>query len=51
VDPAIPILVDRSLSQYDTIYPAAGTDSSGVPMTCGQLVAITSGRLEDLVED
>jgi prolyl-tRNA editing enzyme YbaK/EbsC (Cys-tRNA(Pro) deacylase) len=51
VDPAIPILVDRSLSQYGTIYPAAGTDSSGVPMTCAQLVDISGARVEDLVED
>jgi prolyl-tRNA editing enzyme YbaK/EbsC (Cys-tRNA(Pro) deacylase) len=51
VDPSIPILVDRALAQYDTIYPAAGTDSSGVPMTFAQLVAMTGGRIEDLVED
>jgi prolyl-tRNA editing enzyme YbaK/EbsC (Cys-tRNA(Pro) deacylase) len=51
VDQAIPILVDRGLSQYDTIFPAAGTDSSGVPMTFEQLVAITRGRVEDLVEE
>jgi Cys-tRNA(Pro) deacylase len=51
VDPAIPILIDRGLKQYDTIYPAAGTDSSGVPMTFAQLVAITRARVEDLLED
>jgi prolyl-tRNA editing enzyme YbaK/EbsC (Cys-tRNA(Pro) deacylase) len=51
VDPAIAILIDRALEGYDPIYPAAGTDSSGVPMTFAQLVAITGGRVEDLLED
>ena len=37
------IFIDRSLSAYETIYPAAGTDSSGVPMTFDVLVAITGG--------
>ena len=52
VDGAIPIFIDRSLSGYGTIYPAAGTDSSGVPMTFDQLVAITGGTVGDfLIED
>jgi prolyl-tRNA editing enzyme YbaK/EbsC (Cys-tRNA(Pro) deacylase) len=37
----------ESLSQYPTIYPAAGTGVSGVPMTFAQLVAITGGRVGD----
>ena len=37
----VEIYVDRSLEQYDTVYPAAGTDSSGVPMTFEQLCQIT----------
>jgi prolyl-tRNA editing enzyme YbaK/EbsC (Cys-tRNA(Pro) deacylase) len=40
----VEILVDRSLERWATVYPAAGTDSSGVPMTCAQLLAITGGR-------
>ncbi len=52
VDHSIPIFVDRSLSAYPTIYPAAGTDSSGVPMTFDQLVRVTGGTVGDfLVEE
>jgi prolyl-tRNA editing enzyme YbaK/EbsC (Cys-tRNA(Pro) deacylase) len=49
IDPAIRLFIDRSLSAYDTIYPAAGTDSSGVPMTFDQLVAITGGTVGDFL--
>jgi prolyl-tRNA editing enzyme YbaK/EbsC (Cys-tRNA(Pro) deacylase) len=49
VDPAITLYIERSLSQYPTIYPAAGTDSSGVPMTFDQLVAITGGTVGDFL--
>ena len=41
VDGTISVFIDRSLSAYDMIYPSAGTDSSGVPMTFKVLVAIT----------
>ncbi len=44
---SIPVLVDRALAQYERIYPAAGTDSSGVPMTFEQLLAITGGSVGD----
>ena len=47
IDRNIQILLDESLSQYQTIYPAAGTSASGVPMTFAQLVAITGGQLGD----
>ena len=43
----IEILLDLSLQKYDTIYPAAGTDSSGVPMSFEELRRITGGRLCD----
>lgn len=49
VDGTISIFIDRSLSAYDTIYPAAGTDSSGVPMTFDVLVAITGGNVGDFL--
>jgi len=49
VDPRITLFIERSLSQYQTIYPAAGTDSSGVPMTFDQLVAITGGTVGDFL--
>ena len=47
IDDNIRILLDESLSQYKTIYPAAGTGASGVPMTFAQLVAITGGSVGD----
>ena len=51
IDGSIPIFVDASLSQYATIYPAAGTDASGVPMTFDQLVSITRGTVGDFLND
>jgi prolyl-tRNA editing enzyme YbaK/EbsC (Cys-tRNA(Pro) deacylase) len=43
----IDILLDVSLQNYNTIYPAAGTDSSGVPMSFEVLRRITGGRICD----
>jgi prolyl-tRNA editing enzyme YbaK/EbsC (Cys-tRNA(Pro) deacylase) len=43
----IEILLDSSLQNYDTIYPAAGTDSSGVPMSFEEIRRITGGRVCD----
>ncbi|MGA2613324.1 MAG: YbaK/EbsC family protein [Spirochaetia bacterium] len=51
IDGSIRIYIDSSLSQYSTIYPAAGTDSSGVPMTFAQLVSITGGTVGDFLND
>jgi prolyl-tRNA editing enzyme YbaK/EbsC (Cys-tRNA(Pro) deacylase) len=51
VDRKISVFIDRSLSGYDTIYPAAGTDSSGVPTTFDVLVAITGGSVGDFLTD
>jgi prolyl-tRNA editing enzyme YbaK/EbsC (Cys-tRNA(Pro) deacylase) len=47
IDRNIQILLDASLSQYQMIYPAAGTSASGVPMTFVQLVEITGGQVGD----
>lgn len=47
IDTSIAVLIDQELAQYETIYPAAGTSASGVPMTFDQLVAITGGRVGD----
>jgi prolyl-tRNA editing enzyme YbaK/EbsC (Cys-tRNA(Pro) deacylase) len=44
----VPVYVDRALAEYHTIYPAAGTDASGVPMTFEQLVEITGGEAAEL---
>jgi prolyl-tRNA editing enzyme YbaK/EbsC (Cys-tRNA(Pro) deacylase) len=51
VDGTIPVFIDRSLSEYETIYPAAGTDSSGVPISFDILVAITGGIVGDFLTD
>ena len=37
----IPIYIDISLSVYDTVYPAAGTDASGVPLSFKKLLEVT----------
>jgi prolyl-tRNA editing enzyme YbaK/EbsC (Cys-tRNA(Pro) deacylase) len=47
IDGGIQIHIDEGLAQYPTIYPAAGTSASGVPMTFAQLTAITGGRTGD----
>jgi prolyl-tRNA editing enzyme YbaK/EbsC (Cys-tRNA(Pro) deacylase) len=47
----IEILLDVTLQNYDTIYPAAGTDSSGVPMSFEELRRITGGRTCDCTAD
>ncbi|MFH0784936.1 MAG: YbaK/EbsC family protein, partial [Pseudomonadota bacterium] len=39
----IAILLDISLDEYETIYPAAGTDATGVPLTPARLVEVTGG--------
>ena len=44
----IDIFLDGQLKMYDTIYPAAGTNSSGVPMNFEQLAKITKGEICDL---
>jgi len=51
IDAAIAVFIDRSLSSYDTIHPAAGTDSSGVPMTFDALVSITGGMVGDYLSE
>ena len=51
MDPGIAVLIDRSLSQYGTVYPAAGNDASGVPMSYAQLVAVTGGAEGDFLSD
>ena len=51
IDSGIAVFIDRSLSEYEAIYPAAGTDSSGVPMTFDSLVAITGGTVGDFLAE
>ncbi len=47
----IEILLDTHLQEYETIYPAAGTDSSGVPMSFQELKRITGGRICDCTDE
>lgn len=39
----IDIYIDISIRDYGVVYPAAGTDASGVPVTYNQLLEITGG--------
>jgi prolyl-tRNA editing enzyme YbaK/EbsC (Cys-tRNA(Pro) deacylase) len=43
----VEILLDRELGRFDTVYPAAGTDATGVPISLDKLREITGGRLVD----
>ena len=43
----VQILLDRALGDYGTVYPAAGTDATGVPTNLEQLARITGGRVVD----
>lgn len=47
----IEVLLDRGLMQHETIYPAAGNDASGVPISFAELQAITGARLVDLMRE
>lgn len=47
----ITIYLDESLADYDTVYPAAGTDSTGVPVTFEKLKRITGGKTCRVVQD
>ena len=42
-DTPVTILLDASLDEYDIIYPAAGTDATGVPLSPDYLRQITAG--------
>jgi prolyl-tRNA editing enzyme YbaK/EbsC (Cys-tRNA(Pro) deacylase) len=40
----IDVFIDESLSEYATVYPSAGNDASGVPVTFDRLLEITGNR-------
>lgn len=46
----VAILLDADLGNYDKVFPAAGTDATGVPTTLAQLVEMTGGRVVDFTE-
>jgi prolyl-tRNA editing enzyme YbaK/EbsC (Cys-tRNA(Pro) deacylase) len=43
----VEILLDRDLGLYETVFPAAGNDATGVRTTLDQLARITGGRVVD----
>ena len=47
----IPVYIDQSLAQWEKIFPAAGTNSTGVPMTYAQLLAVAGGSVCDVASD
>ncbi len=51
IDGSVRVFMDSSLAAFPQIFPAAGTDSSGVPMTYAKLVEITGAVEGDLLSD
>lgn len=47
----IEVYIDVGLKRYDTIYPAAGTDSSGVPIAYDELKAIVGAKECDVMQE
>lgn len=45
----VDILIDSSLQRFATIYPAAGNDASGVPMSFAELQQITNAGVCDVM--
>ena len=43
----VEILLDKDLGDYETVYPAAGTDATGVPTNLETLARSTGGRIVD----
>jgi len=43
----IEILLDRDLGNYESVFPAAGNDATGVSTTLEGLARITGGRIVD----
>ncbi|TXT48824.1 MAG: YbaK/prolyl-tRNA synthetase associated protein [Spirochaetes bacterium] len=46
-----PVYIDDSLKVWDRVYPAAGNDATGVPMTYVQLLEISGGLSCDVSAD
>jgi len=41
----VEILLDRDLGLYETVFPAAGNDATGVRTTLAELARVTGGRV------
>lgn len=50
-DPKIPVFIDETLSRWNTIYAAAGTDRDNFALTFDQLVRITNGTVIDVAKE
>ncbi len=48
VKDGVQIFLDESLKQFETVFPAAGTDNSAVPFTIAELEAATKGTWVDV---
>jgi prolyl-tRNA editing enzyme YbaK/EbsC (Cys-tRNA(Pro) deacylase) len=46
----LPVLIDRSIHRFSTIYPAAGDDHSAVSVTIEQLLSLTGGTEVDVCD-
>ncbi|MCF7929601.1 MAG: YbaK/EbsC family protein [Spirochaetales bacterium] len=44
------LFIDESLSEWETVYPAAGTDASGVPVSYERLKEITGAAACNVTE-
>jgi len=47
---ALPVVVDSSLRRFPVVYPAAGSDHSGVPIAVERLLALSGGQESDVSE-
>lgn len=47
----LPILIDRTLQRYETVYGAGGAANAIFPITFDTLVVVTQGQVADIVED
>lgn len=45
----LPIFIDESLSRFETIYPAAGNDASGVPVSFSALRELVNAEICDVM--
>ncbi|GAB1458151.1 MAG: YbaK/EbsC family protein [Spirochaetia bacterium] len=46
----VSIWIDESLAAWDIVYPAAGTDSTGVPTTFEQLITVCGGQRANVTD-
>jgi prolyl-tRNA editing enzyme YbaK/EbsC (Cys-tRNA(Pro) deacylase) len=47
----LPVVIDRSLSRFETVYAAAGHPHAVFPIPYARLVEVTRGRVADVTPD